>query len=380
MSVRFSPDDRMLCSTGADFHACLWDLQTGSRLGVLPGHSDYVWDGIFAPDGKTLATASKDWQVKLWTIPPRPAEVPFGQREDGHLLALGYSRDGRQLATTTSRGLCQIRDAESGLTLETLPFTPPMPPVAAAYAPGAVLVAMCDADGTITVGPPDRAEPLIVRPQVAAQRPCLTFSSNGRVLAFVARDGSIGQLNLTSPNRPTEQDRLESPGPKPTCLAAIPGGAWAGAVEGRLVVWDQPARRTARASTNPAEGGIASLAISPDGTLCATGGDRAITIWELTGLRVCAVLHGPDLPPPVHALAYSQDGRTLIAALDLGGIQLWNVATGRPILSMGPIALRNPPIGPITIAPDASSFAAALSDHAAAGPQALVWRTDRSPE
>ena len=134
MSVAFSPDDRMLSSTGGDFHACLWDLQTGSRLGVLPGHSGYVWDGTFAPDGKTLATASKDGSVKLWTIPPRPAEVAFGERAEGHFLALEYSADGRQIATTTSRRVCQLRDAESGRVLKTFPFTPSKAPVDAAYA------------------------------------------------------------------------------------------------------------------------------------------------------------------------------------------------------------------------------------------------------
>jgi eukaryotic-like serine/threonine-protein kinase len=380
MSVAFSPDDRMLISTGSDYNVRLWDLQTGSPVRTLQGHSDYVWDGTFAPDGKAIATAGKDGQVKLWTISPRPTEIPFEQSPDGYLLALAYSRDGRQLATTTSRGLCQLRDAESGLVLKTLPFSLRKPPVDAAYSPGALLVAMCDADGTITAGPPDEAEPLVVRPHVAARRPRLTFSSDGRILAFFARDGSVGRLDVTAPAETIDRDRLESPGPKPTCLAAIPGGAWAGAVEGRLLVWDQPAGRTPRASTNPAEGGIASMAISPDGTLCATGGDRSMTIWELTGLRVRAVLHGPNLPPPVRALAFSHDGRTLIAALDSGGVQLWNIATGQPILILGDIRLGVPVVGQIGIAPDDSSFAAVFADHAAIGGQGFLWRTDRTPE
>jgi WD40 repeat protein len=220
---------------------------------------------------------------------------------------------------------------------------------------------------------------LVVRPQVAAQRPCLTFSSDGRILAFVARDGSIGQLDLTTPEEPIDRDRLESTGANPTVLAAIPGGAWAGAVEGRLVVWDQPAGRTPRVSTNPAEGGIASLAIAPDGTLCATGGDRSVIVWELAWLRARAVLHGPDLPPPVRALAFSHDGRTLVAALGMGGVQLWNLATGQPVMILGRNELV-PDTGRIVIAPDDSSLAAVLAEDSDAGRPGFLWRADRAPE
>ena len=219
-----------------------------------------------------------------------------------------------------------------------------------------------------------------MRPHVAAQRPCLTFSSDGRILAYVARDGSVGQLDLTTAAEPTEQVSLESPGAMPTGLAAIPGGSWAGAVEGRLVVWDLPAGRTPRVSTSPAEGGIASLAISSDGTLCATGGDRSLTIWELTGLRVRAVLRDRNnLPPPVRAVAFSHDGRTLITALGLGGVQLWNLATGRPIVIVGRNELV-PDTGRIAIAPDDSSLAAVLAEDSEAGMPGFLWRTDRAPE
>ena len=35
---------------------------------TLSGHTDYVFTVAFSPDGKTLASGSKDNTIKLWEI------------------------------------------------------------------------------------------------------------------------------------------------------------------------------------------------------------------------------------------------------------------------------------------------------------------------
>jgi WD40 repeat protein len=44
----------------------VWDAQTGEVALTLRGHTGYVWGVYFSPDGKRIASASRDNTVKVW--------------------------------------------------------------------------------------------------------------------------------------------------------------------------------------------------------------------------------------------------------------------------------------------------------------------------
>ena len=66
-SVMYSPDGKTLASGSRDNTIKLWDVATGKELVNFPGHTDSVSPVVFSPDGKILVSGSRDKTLKIWT-------------------------------------------------------------------------------------------------------------------------------------------------------------------------------------------------------------------------------------------------------------------------------------------------------------------------
>jgi len=68
--IAFSPDGRLLASSGSDRTVRLWDVPGRRPWATLTGHTNAVWGVAFAPDGRTVASSSDDGTVRLWDLDP----------------------------------------------------------------------------------------------------------------------------------------------------------------------------------------------------------------------------------------------------------------------------------------------------------------------
>ena len=65
--VAFSPDGKTLVSGNRMWNLVLWDIKTSKRLRTFyDGYKLSIFSIAFSPDGKTLASRSKDGIVLLW--------------------------------------------------------------------------------------------------------------------------------------------------------------------------------------------------------------------------------------------------------------------------------------------------------------------------
>ncbi len=63
--MAFTPDGRHCVSASDDDTVQIWNSSTSEEVFTLYGHTAQVYSVSFRPDGKRLATASRDGPVKV---------------------------------------------------------------------------------------------------------------------------------------------------------------------------------------------------------------------------------------------------------------------------------------------------------------------------
>jgi WD40 repeat protein len=295
MSVTFSPDGKLLASTGTDQTIRLWETQTWSARIPLKGQR--VVPVSFLPDSKELVTGGPDGYVRLWKVDGgRQARGRF-DLDPAFWPELAGSRRGGVAADNSSffivspQGESILVDPYRGEIhpKATLPFKDSR---RICVGRGAALVALGREKGLVTLW--DTAKGQVVADFKLSKEQnveAMTYSANGKWLAARGKDGAFSLWDV--PARKEEEvwrDSLDHPfallfSPNSNLLAC-------GLRDGKILIWDVASHRQFGAMTGH-KNGILLMDFSPDSKrLATTSYDGTGRVWDLEKFVNIATISG----------------------------------------------------------------------------------------
>jgi uncharacterized protein with WD repeat len=128
VSIKFSPDQKILATTSWDHTVRVWDAATGRPLSILTNHKAAAMTCAFSPDGRTLITGSNDHTIKFWNL--ATLREVFSIQLDDPVAFLTLSPDGKIMAANYADlgmrcwhvpSLAEIDAAEASEKVDTKP-------------------------------------------------------------------------------------------------------------------------------------------------------------------------------------------------------------------------------------------------------------------
>lgn len=320
--VAYSPDGKILATGSREKNIMLWDTNTGLRLRTLLGHSERVNAIAFSPNGDQLASVSEDQSIRLWDLSPTVATTVFAGHR-GPLWATAISPDGTRTASGGIDRTIRVWDTTTGKELRALTGHTGAITALAWSADGQRIIS-ASGDKTVRAWEISTGQ---TRTMAESEGPvlALVIAPDGRRVAVAGADRKVRIVDLF--NSPVANGASHN--------AAVSAIAWrpdgnviaSVSVDGIIKLWDVAENKEVATGRVHDSGGAASVAFLPDGQrLMTCGGDGQIKLWKVTtpfAKEPLLMLSGHS--GPVSSINISADGKILASGGADTIVKVWDL-------------------------------------------------------
>ncbi|WP_165704170.1 NACHT domain-containing protein, partial [Enhygromyxa salina] len=283
-SCAWSHDGTRALSAGDDGTLRLWDVESGTSVGVWEGHGGGVSSCAWSPDGTRALSTGDDGTLRLWDV-ESGTSVGVWEGHGGGVSSCAWSPDGTRALSTGNDGTLRLWDVESGTS-----------------------VGVWEGHG-------------------GGVSSCAWSPDGTRALS----GGADGTLRLWDVESGTSVGVWEGHGGGVSSCAWSPDGtrALSGGNDGTLRLWDVKSG-TSVGVWEGHRGWVSSCAWSPDGArVLSAGFDGTLRLWDAASGSTVAEWGGHR--DSVFSCAWSPDGTRALSAGHDGRLRLWDVESGTSV-------------------------------------------------